>query len=382
MNLNDLLSIIDNYKKNHCLKLLYTSPAVIQETRTFLYTLIKDYLKKYSRIYSSYDGIITKETLNFNRDLWYFKRIPHLKAKTSGSTTGQSFEYLIDMNYFNFIEFKCHYRECLQDFGLSKATRSGNFYLSKENNFYRQTYQRHQNVASHGLARCETFSFITNQRTIESTIEETLLKMINANLDVLAVDGTAINFLANYFKKTGFKEKICNLLSNTNERISSEDVEWLKQNGNISDYVDHMRSWDGGASFITCNHHTYHLLDNLSYIESIDGKLVSTDFFSFASPFLNYWNGDFCEIKNEYQLCKCGRWYRPFKFKNPRNFSLNGTDANSIQERIKSLKIRGIEYMNWDFRYITVYMNQEISQEDQFRIKAILPEFTLFFHSL
>lgn len=382
MKLNNLLSIIDNYKKNLCQKLLYTSPQTIIETRNFLYQSIKDFLKENSPVYKSHDGIITKETLNFNRDNWYFKKIPHIKAKTSGSTTGISFEYLIDRNYYNFIELKCHYRACLQDFNLSKATRAGNFYLSKENNFFRQSYTRHQNVASHGLAKCNVFSFISNQRTIESTIEDTLSIMMDSNLDVLSIDGTGINFLANYFKRTGFKNKICKILSNTNEKIPLNDADWLRSNGNIDDYIDHMRSWDGGASFLTCKHHTYHLLDNLSNVQCVDGKLISTDFFSFASPFLDYWNGDFCEINDNYKLCECGRWFRPFKFTNPRNFTMNGLDANTIQERIKNLKISGIAYMNWDFRCITVYMSQNISQDNQLKIKMALPEFSLFFHSV
>ncbi len=84
-------------------------------------------------------------------------------------------------------------------------------------------------------------------------------------------------------------------------------------------WCDHMRCWDGGASFFTCKAGIYHLQDELSHVFSTEnGEMASIDFFSYASPFVNYLNGDYCSVGKEYKKCDCGRWYRAFEFHNRR----------------------------------------------------------------
>ena len=74
----------------------------------------------------------------------------------------------------------------------------------------------------------------------------------------------------------------------------------------------------------TCKEKTYHLCDNLSWSEEIDGKLITTDYFSLPSPFIKYWNGDLCKIFDKYRRCECGRLFRNFEFVESRPFSLKG----------------------------------------------------------
>lgn len=68
--------------------------------------------------------------------------------------------------------------------------------------------------------------------------------------------------------------------------------------------IDKMRCWDGGLSFFECPCGRKHIYDELCYVEQVDGRLVSTDFYNFAHAFIRYANGD--EGKIEQGLCECG----------------------------------------------------------------------------
>jgi phenylacetate-coenzyme A ligase PaaK-like adenylate-forming protein len=124
-----------------------------------------------------------------------------------------------------------------------------------------------------------------------------------------------------------------------------------------------MRCWDGGATFFTCKYNTYHLLDNLSWCDEYENKLISTDYFSFPSPFVNYWNGDYCEIKSNYKRCECGRLYRPFKFLQSRPFAIKGYIVHDIYNNLIKLEINSIKQIKCDYNNIIIISNKEIELE-------------------
>jgi hypothetical protein len=185
--------------------------------------------------------------------------------------------------------------------------------------------------------------------------------------------------LCNYIKKYKVKHKIANLLSNTNERFLPNDAYFLINNNYFDHVCDHMRCWDGGASFFTCKEKNYHLMDNLSWCEEVDTKLVSTDYFALSSPFIRYWNGDYCKIDNVYQRCDCGRLYRDFEFLENRPFSLKGMCLKDIKDSIKEMNIQGITQARCSVNSIDIISNKELLEEEKSMIRNITDRFTFNF---
>lgn len=69
--------------------------------------------------------------------------------------------------------------------------------------------------------------------------------------------------------------------------------------------IDKMRCWDGGITFYECPYKTLHICDELCNVEQLDnGQLVSTDYFNYSTPFINYLNGDAGKINQK--KCECG----------------------------------------------------------------------------
>jgi hypothetical protein len=71
-------------------------------------------------------------------------------------------------------------------------------------------------------------------------------------------------------------------------------------------YLDGMRSWMGGATFVTCQFGATHWIDLVAHTESRpDGELVTTDLFNLAQPFLGYETLDYVRWSNG-PTCRCG----------------------------------------------------------------------------
>jgi phenylacetate-coenzyme A ligase PaaK-like adenylate-forming protein len=142
-----------------------------------------------------------------------------------------------------------------------------------------------------------------------------------------------------------------------------------------------MRCWDGGASFFTCKNGTYHLNDNFAWtIEGPDNKMISTDYFNLASPFINYYNGDLCKIENEYHKCSCGRYYRPFKMLQNRPFALKGTSKLiDIKQQISQLSFKKyliqVQFENLSVR---ISSSRELSSVEKEILQDILKEYEIF----
>ena len=158
-------------------------------------------------------------------------------------------------------------------------------------------------------------------------------------------------------------KKYAKLLSCTG---NSTDTRILRKiiNLKLFDHVcDHMRCWDGGATFFTCSKENYHLMDNISWCTEQENKLISTDYFSIASPFINYWNGDLCYIGKEYKRCECGRLYRDFEFIENRPFLIKGRNILKIREGL--INFKSIREVRCSRDFIEIISSIPIEEADQ-----------------
>jgi hypothetical protein len=183
--------------------------------------------------------------------------------------------------------------------------------------------------------------------------------------------GSAVRSMCAEIKKYGFNGKICKLLSNTNEYMLPEDKDFLISNKFVDHICDHMRCWDGGGSFFDCKYGTSHLMDNMAWTIEKNEKLVATDYFSLPSPFVNFWNGDKCEIKNKYQRCQCGRLYRPFKFLENRPFAVKGNSIKEYREKIVACGIDGIKQVRCELNSFVISSTRKLSEQEKQQVKNI-----------
>ena len=136
--------------------------------------------------------------------------------------------------------------------------------------------------------------------------------------DVLIINGSTIALVADWIRRNSASGsscgEACRLVSATFEATDPRDVATLVESGFAAAVCNHMRCWDGGVTFLSCRHGRTHLLEHLVHAEVLDGRLVTTDPFSLAAPFVRYWAGDQAVLGAEAELCECGRWSRPFAF--------------------------------------------------------------------
>lgn len=80
-------------------------------------------------------------------------------------------------------------------------------------------------------------------------------------------------------------------------------------------YFDWMRSWDGGATFYTCQFGNKHWLDFVAdTYRTYDGKLFSTDLYNAHTIHRDYFNGDIVEVNSKIGRCACGLDYYDIEF--------------------------------------------------------------------
>jgi hypothetical protein len=391
------LSLLENYSyfsKN----LLYEEEDFVRQVICKLKSNIEDWAIKNSKIYTdlhSLNRIFTKDDFQ-DKKLWYVnsleKEISHFS--TSGSTTGDPFSYIIWNKFLTFLRDENHWKLILEEFDLYDSNRPLQvcilYYFKNTTEVFRSSdilvsinhnvskFNQHYN---HSAKDYNVHFFnLSRYNSDQDLWHEKVLRYLEDNeMDVIITTGPILNTICHYIRKLGFNKKICKLLSHSNEFPLKEDFSFLKENRNIDYYCDHMRCWDGGATFFTCKHETYHLLDNLTYCEEKEGKLVSTDFFSFPAPFVNYWNGDLCSISDEYKRCECGRLYRPFKMLQNRPFALKGTTRlKDIKEQIGSLCFKGdITQVKFDNLNVDIISKRTLIEEEKEKLSSILHEYKI-----
>lgn len=390
----DNIALVDDYTKI-AKNILYEDPEIIIKVTKKLRKNITDFAIKNSETYKNHtvDKIYSRKDLS--KDIWPVKHLENESKimKTSGSTTGEPFSYMIHKKHYNFIEDDNQYGLILEEFEIDKkhidililANLRYNPVLGPKQFYLIQKGYTTWSLHNH-RAESSTRYFV-NFHEYNNTEDwyYKLLELFNKKFfDIILTTGPVVNLLRHYLIKFGYNKKICKLMNQTTEFLIQDDIKFLKENNYIDNYCDSMRCWDGGATFFTCKHNTYHLMDNLSWVESRENKIISTDYFSFAEPFVNYWNGDLCELDNKYKKCLCKRYYRPFKMLENRPFGIKGpTKLTEIKEKINNLYFKEkLICVNFDNLKAIITVKQDLNQNETENIKEILKNFNCTFINL
>jgi len=321
---------------------------------------------------------------------WYVDefRLDGIEVSTTGSTSGLPFRYMRWLASFNKIEWDYHYDFVLNEFGVRQNPEvmyffSDHFKSDGVESIFCPGGPSDLAWNNHGITRSPNMHYVNfpiYQKDPEGFFRYFFQYVQENEIDVLFTSPPQISSMCNYIRKFGVEHKIAGLLSSTGDRILPADAKFLfLDNKYFDDVCDHMRCWDGGATFYTCKHRNYHLMDNLAWVEEVDGKMICTDYFNLASPFVRYWNGDYCRISKEYQRCECGRLYREFEFMESRPFSLKGVCMKEIKDGLKALRIHGIKEVRCSHKHIDVVSSIPISQEDRIRIASLSDKFPFRF---
>jgi hypothetical protein len=382
---------LDFYIQYVCENVMHTNPLIICQVRDKMINSITKYAQTYSNKYKQYsaDTIFTRQHLD-SKDDWICKNISPeriMHQHTSGSTTGEQFNYCGDSKYFDFIQQSSEFELILKEYHLyNKPLKILNLfkhsYNPKPTYFYLET-KNYSSCRFHTYGASDSTTYFVNWDGYMENPDDWHNKLLcllqeTSKFDIVLGSGPVFNILSKYIKKNNFKKHFAFLLSHTTEFPRISDFQFLKDNGNITHYCDHMRCYDGGANFFTCKYGTYHLNDHLSWVaEGSDNKLISTDYFNMASPFINYWNGDLCEIKDEYHLCECGRYYRPFKMLQNRPFALKGpTKLTEIRNKIGELSFKNkINQVQFENLNVNIHCESMLNQREKEIIDNILKDY-------
>ena len=363
-----------------CKNLLYEEEDAVVETIKILRKNISMWAAKHSNIYKKKSPIpyFEKQDLDIKSD--WFVGMPANEVQlmtSSGSTTGLNFAYLRWEPLLHFIECENHYDMILDEFDISSNPQilfmfgaiqgKGTKIITKLDDS--KNFTEHHGIKRKAMVHYANVDILRDNGRL---FFKYLFNYIKENpIDVMLTPGSSVRSLCSAIKKEGFEGKICKLLSNTNEFMLSEDKNFLLTNKIVDHICDHMRCWDGGASFFDCKHGTSHLMDNMSWSVEKEKKLIATDYFSLPSPFVNFWNGDKCEIKNKYERCQCGRIYRPFKFLENRPFAVKGNSIKEYREKIAACKINGIKQIRCELNFFIVSSTRKLSDTEKDRVKTV-----------
>ena len=340
-----------------------------------------------SSIYLRSNRFYTKEHMD-DKGLWYVGESfdASVESHTSGSSTGFHFIYRRMKSTFERLEWDNHYDMVLDEFGVVQKPNILYFFpnhYKKDGDsvvFWDGSPQPYLN--SHGRSRRPSVHYANFDlyKSNPRLFFELLFRYLSQNpMDLIFTSGPQINSMCHYLRTLGFSGALAGLLSQTNERLLQDDASFLLDNRHFVSVCDHMRCWDGGASFFTCRSGNYHLMDNLSWCEELEGRLISTDYFNFASPFVRYWNGDFCRIGQNFSRCDCGRLYREFEFVENRPVSLGGVCLGGLRSRMLSLNISGIKQVKCYMDRLDVVSDRVLGEDEKSLISALEPRFNFLF---
>lgn len=362
-----------------CRDLMYSDERTVRNVTETLRENIARWASQKCDVYRRKSGVISKSDLE-DKDIWYVRDLEHewQRTSTSGSTTGVPFSYLRWAPSFDFIEWGNHYDLVLDEFNVPQRPHVmyffSDYYKKEEGKFITRHGKSPIMLNNHGMARDPVVHHVNFEmfKNDPGGFFFFLFEYVRNNpIDVLFTSGPQIRSMCNYAAKFGVGHRIGGLLSNTNEKLMNDDVIFLTYDNSLFGAVcDHMRCWDGGAGFFTCAYGNYHLTDNLGWCEESDGKLVCTDYFNLCSPFVRYWNGDYCRIDSKYQRCECGRLFRDFEFMESRPFSIKGVNMRELQNRIAGLGIEAITQVKCSVHFIDVVSDRELTLEEKSAISS------------
>lgn len=379
----ELLLFLDNIGD-----LMFQDEETVVKCTSLLKENIERYTNKNCPVYNG-KYIVSKEDLEDKKN-WFVTELDDesMTVSTSGTTTGVPFEYKRWHHAFHKLEWDYHYNVVLDEFKVCENPHILYFFAyhyKKEQDKFITCYNQSSELAmnNHGSSRSPIIHYVNYDMYYNNQEEffKYLFNYVKENpIDVFFTAAPQINSLCNYIKKYQIKHKIGYLLSNTNERLLQKDANFLFVENNYFDHIcDHMKCWDGGSMFFTCKHRNYHLVDNFSWTEEVDGKMVCTDFFNLSSPFVRYWNGDYCRIDQKYKRCQCGRLFREFEFLESRPFSLKGVCLQQIKEKIKALEVPDIRQVRCSIDCLDVVSNRDLTLEEKQKICSTTDKFEFKF---
>lgn len=316
-------------------QLQYNIDELLDYRKTMFKKIINFWKIDYSKIY---------DRNNFSNK----KGLKGITLSTSGST-GEKFKYQFGFNEFKFIETELHYNQIIEEFGLSNQkikilrVSPDNYELDFEKIYWKNKYFKikifHPSKTnfnySHGSDQATCYHFKYDKNHIIEFCEFLLDYISKEKMDIFL---TSFSFLSILIECNFKNIKIARLISNTCESIIDSQVLLMSQHKMMDYFCDHMRGWDGGFTFITCKYGKKHILDYLSFVESFNNKLISTDFHNYSSPFIRYWNGDYISIEKEWKKCECGRFYRKFIFESRRkSFTINNITSIDLYDVVKNI---------------------------------------------
>ena len=350
-----------------CRDLMYEDEELVRDATGLLRRNIEAWAREFSPVYLSSEGVLSKKDLR-DKSRWYVESLMHetRPMATSGSTDGMPFEYVRWDPFLYPIEAENHYDLIMDEFEVPEKPKVMYFFNTSMYDHSLDVtvrgdsgnFMEHHGRKRHAEVHYPNFARFQKER--ENYIDRLLIHLIVNPVDVIFAPGPTINMLCHRMKKVYKRpHRVFGLVSNSNERLLPNDANFLKM-GYARHVCDHMRCWDGGASFWTCRHGTYHLMDNLSWSEEVDGMLVCTDYFSLPSPFVRYWNGDFCRIADTYNRCDCGRLYRDFEFLENRPFALKGRSMLEIRETISMLGLKEVKRVSCSSDAVVITSFREI----------------------
>lgn len=391
----DHFGILEEYSK-FATGLMRMDEEEVKAVTSKLNESLITWAKENSPVYKDFGAskIYTRSELA-DRESWYVKMDgEYHNSTTSGSTTGEPFGWRTLKKYVPLIEDDNQYGMILEEFGFNRDEQVlKNLVLMKLSynppiqgfSSLREIEEGPYHIMHTHKAKKSVRYFVSLDGYFEDPEgwHAKLFELLAEHeFDVVLSTGPMINSLCFHIRKLGFKKKICRLLSHTGEFPIKADFKFLKDNGYIENFCDSMRCWDGGAMFFTCKFGTYHLMDNLGKVtQGPENKMISTDYFSLMSPFLNYWNGDLCEASEDYERCQCGRLYRKFRMLENRPFGLKGsTKLTAIKKEIGSLGFKSdisqVKFENLSCQIVSV---RELVEEEQKVLKNILHEYECSF---
>jgi len=385
--------LIEEYV-SFCNYLLYMDSDIVLEVTDKLKNNIIEYATNNSLVYKDFnpEKIYSRKDLN-NNECWFVKDLKEENQifNTSGSSSGEPFSYGVWNKYIRFLEDESHYGMILDEFHINKKNPkilmlkklaynpSHKEFLHKQEGDSPYTLHTHKSIDS--IRYFVNFENYMNNN--DSWFEELLQKIRPiVPFDIIMITGPIMNSLVNYLTKNNIDIKLGNLMSQTGEFMRLVDKETIILKKYANNVCDHMRCWDGGATFFTCRYDTYHLLDNLSWVtQGADNKMISTDYFNLSSPFVNYYNGDLCEIKNDYSRCECGRLYRPFRMIENRPFALKGPGRlTDIKQQISQLSFRNdLNQIQFENLSVRVVSNRILDQSEKEKLKSVLTGYEIIY---
>jgi hypothetical protein len=357
---------------------MYESEDFIREVSLYLKSQIIEHSKT-SPIYDNEIGIVSKHQLS-EKHRWYNEKYEAFENHTSGST-GSPFGYKIWRDTYDLLECDNHYKYILDEFGISGPIKILHLHfdtIRRDSTAIVDRYKTQNILISHGLrGQAEIHSAIAN-KTFHTNYykyyEDLIEYIISNNIDVIHAQNNAIMSLVWNMKRLKRNEKLCKLISNTGSKLNVKSVIELQQKGHIDAWCDHMRCWDGGVTFFTCKYNTYHLLDSLAWAYSNDYRLVSYDYFSLPSPFVNYWNGDYADISDEYERCRCGRAFRRFEIGRTRSKISQIAELSSLQSAIVDNGLsEGITRADVIGMFVRIFTKYSLHSDRRKSIRSVLP---------